>query len=39
LPTYTDGGLLGVIADRIAAGQVGRPLSQSLKNLQRFVDS
>ena len=36
---HSDGGLLGVIADRIAAGQVGRPLSQSRKNLQRLVDS
>ncbi len=39
LAYHSDGGLLGVIADRIAAGQVGRPLSQSLKNLQRLVDS
>jgi hypothetical protein len=39
LAYHSDGGLLGVIADRIAAGRVGRPLSQSLKNLQRLVDS
>jgi uncharacterized membrane protein len=26
LAYHSDGGLLGVIADRIAAGQVGRPL-------------
>jgi uncharacterized membrane protein len=39
LAYHSDGGLLGVIADRIAAGQVGRPLSQSLKSLQRLVDS
>ena len=39
LAYHPDGGRLGVIADRIAAGQVGRPLSQSLKNLQRLVDS
>jgi hypothetical protein len=39
-PAYhSDGGLRGVIADRITAGHVGRPLSQSLKNLQRLVDS
>lgn len=31
LAYHSDGGLLGVIADRIAAGRVGRPLSQSLK--------
>jgi len=36
---HSDGGLLGLIADRIAARQVGRSLSQSLKNLQRLVDS
>jgi uncharacterized membrane protein len=39
LAYHSDGGLLGVIADRIAAGHVGRPLSQSLKNFQRLVDS
>jgi hypothetical protein len=39
LAYHSDGGLRGVIADRIAAGHVGRPLSQSLKNLQRLVDS
>ena len=37
LAYHSDGGLLGVIADRIAAGRVRRPLSQSLKNLQRLV--
>ena len=31
--------LLGLIADRIAARQVGRSLSESLKNLQRLVES
>jgi hypothetical protein len=39
LAYHSDGGLLGPIADRIAAGHVGRPLSQSLKYLQRLVDS
>ena len=31
LAYHSDGGLLGVIADRIAADQVGRPLSQAGK--------
>lgn len=39
LAYHSDGGLLGLIADRIAARQVGRSLSQSLKNLQRLVES
>ena len=37
LAYHSDGGLLGLIADRIAARQVGRSLSESLKNLQRLV--
>lgn len=39
LAYHSDGGLLGLIADRIAARQVGRSLSESLKNLQRLVES
>ena len=39
LAYHSDGGLLGLIADRIAAHQVGRSLSESLKNLQRLVQS
>ncbi|TGD84973.1 SRPBCC family protein [Mycolicibacterium sp. CH28] len=39
LAYHSDGGLLGLIADRIAARQVARSLSESLKNLQRLVDS
>ena len=39
LAYHSDGGLLGLIADRIAARQVGRSLSQSLKNLQHLVES
>ena len=39
LAYHSDGGLLGLIADRIAARQVGHSLSESLKNLQRLVDS
>jgi uncharacterized membrane protein len=38
LAYHSDGGLLGLIADRIAARQVGRSLSESLKNLQRLVE-
>ena len=38
LAYHSDGGLLGLIADRIASRQVGRSLSQSLKNLQRLVE-
>ena len=37
LAYHSDGGLLGLIADRIAARQVGRSLSESLKNLARLV--
>jgi uncharacterized membrane protein len=33
------GGLLGLIADRIATRQVGRTLSETLKNLKRLVES
>ena len=37
---YTsEGGLLGLIADRVAARWVGRRLTESLKNLQRLVES
>lgn len=39
LAYHSDGGLLGLIADRIAARQVGRSLSESLKNLQHLVES
>ena len=39
LAYHSDGGRLGLIADRIAARQVGRSLSESLKNLQRVVGS
>ena len=39
LAYHSDGGLLGLIADRIAARQVGRSLSESLKNLQHLVNS
>ena len=39
LAYHSDGGLLGLIADRIAAHQVGGSLSQSLKNFQRLVES
>ena len=38
LAYHSDGGLLGLIADRIAAHQVGRSLSESLKNLQHLVE-
>ena len=38
LAYHSDGGLLGLIADRIAAHQVGRSLSESLKNLQCLVE-
>lgn len=37
LAYHSDGGLLGLIADRIAAHQVGRSLAESLKNLRRLV--
>ena len=39
LAYHSDGGLLGLIADRIAARQVGHSLSESLKNLRRLVES
>jgi uncharacterized protein YndB with AHSA1/START domain len=33
------GNLLGLIADRVAARQVGRTMSQTLKNLARLVET
>jgi len=33
------GGLLGYIADRIAVGQVGRSLGETVKNLKRLAES
>jgi uncharacterized membrane protein len=33
------GNLLGVLADRVAARQVGRNMSETLKNLKRMVDA
>lgn len=39
LAYHSDGGLLGLIADRIAARQVGRSLAESLKNLKKLVES
>ncbi|MGV0717706.1 SRPBCC family protein [Mycolicibacterium sp. XJ662] len=33
------GNLLGLIADRVAARQVGRNMGQTLKNLKRMVES
>jgi len=35
----SEGGLLGLIADQVAARWVGRSLDESLKNLQRLVES
>ncbi|HYB37533.1 MAG TPA: SRPBCC family protein [Mycobacterium sp.] len=35
----SEGGLLGLVADRVAARWVGRSLDESLKNLQCLVDS
>jgi uncharacterized membrane protein len=35
----SEGGLLGLIADRVAAFWVGRSLHESLKNLRRLVES
>jgi uncharacterized membrane protein len=35
----SEGGLLGLIADRVAARWVGRRLAESLENLQRLVES
>jgi len=32
------GNLLGLIADRVAAGQVGRNMGETLKNLRRMVE-
>jgi uncharacterized membrane protein len=34
----SEGGLLGLIADRVAAFWVGRSLDESLKNLRRLVE-
>ena len=39
LAYHSDGGLLGLIADRVAAFWVGRSLDESLKNLRRIVES
>ena len=39
LAYHSDGGLLGLIADRVAAFWVSRSLDESLKNLRRLVDS
>lgn len=39
LAYHSDGGLLGLIADRVAAFWVGRSLNESLKNLRRLVES
>jgi uncharacterized membrane protein len=33
------GGILGLIADRVAARQVGRNMAETLKNLRRMVES
>jgi uncharacterized membrane protein len=33
------GGILGMIADRVAARQVGRNMGETLKNLRRMVES
>jgi uncharacterized membrane protein len=35
----SDGGLLGLITDRVAARWVGRSLEESLENLRRLVES
>jgi uncharacterized membrane protein len=35
----SEGGLLGLIADRVAAVWVGRSLDESLKNLRQLVES
>jgi uncharacterized membrane protein len=35
----SEGGLLGLLADRVAARWVGRRLAESLENLQRLVGS
>jgi uncharacterized membrane protein len=39
LAYHSDGGLLGLIADRVAAFWVGRSLDESLKTLRRLVES
>lgn len=39
LAYHSDGGILGLIADRIASRQVGRSLAESLINLQHLVES
>jgi uncharacterized membrane protein len=39
LAYHSDGGLLGLIADRVATFWVGRSLDESLKNLRRLVES
>ncbi len=39
LAYHSDGGLLGVVADRVAAFWVGGSLDESLKNLRRLVES
>lgn len=39
LAYHSDGGLPGLLADRVAARWVGRALAESLKNLQRLVES
>ncbi|MDT7766251.1 MAG: hypothetical protein QOC63_5671, partial [Mycobacterium sp.] len=33
------GSLLGLIADRVAARQVGRTMTETLKNLKRMVEA
>jgi hypothetical protein len=33
------GNLLGLIADRVAARQVGRNMTQTLKNLKRLIET
>jgi uncharacterized membrane protein len=39
LAYYSEGGLIGLVADRVAAFWVGRSLDASLKNLRRLVGS
>lgn len=39
LAYHSDGGLFGLLADRVAAFWVGRSLADSLKNLQHLVES
>jgi uncharacterized membrane protein len=38
LSYHSDGGLLGLIADRVAARHVGQSLAESLKNLRSMVE-